>query len=134
VGDLHNKNCFTCKKPGPLLECHNCPRSYHQRCLDPPIHGNFKIDGPWFCPNCTLLKGEEEEGTTVNGMMNNHSARLGDAGSSRPMRVELDVNSVTPLPREKEWERVGCGLVQRGGRKESRSPALGGVSIEEKRL
>ena len=55
VGGLHNRTCHSCKKVGALLECHNCPRSYHRRCLNPPIHGNFKIDGDWYCPNCEVL-------------------------------------------------------------------------------
>lgn len=120
VGGIHSKNCFTCKKPGTSLDCHNCPRSYHRRCLDPPIHGNFKIDGPWYCPNCVILRDDLDDGGSmvVNGVVSHHKARQG------MMKVDVDVDSVTPWHRERakekspETERAGWGLVARGGRKE----------------
>ena len=55
------ETCFNCKRGGPFLACHACTRSYHRRCLDPPIHRNFIIDQPWFCPNCALLQLDTEE-------------------------------------------------------------------------
>lgn len=99
VGGLHSKNCFTCKRPGTVLECYNCPRSYHRRCLDPPIHGNFKLDGPWFCPNCALLMSRDDNGDSVAGTMISHQKKKSE---EMGMKIEVDVDNVTPLHREKE--------------------------------
>ena len=94
VGGLHNKNCFSCKKAGVLLECYNCPRVYHRRCLDPPIHGNFKIDQPWFCPNCTLLHLElDEPGRQTL------SKSGSDQGKPLAKIPSLHIGDVTPLHR-----------------------------------
>jgi hypothetical protein len=60
----------------------------------------------------------------VNGIVSHHKARQG------MMKVEVEVDGVTPLHREKAKEkspeRVGWGLVARGGRNES--PILGGLN------
>lgn len=85
-----------------MLECHNCPRSYHRRCLDPPIHGNFKIDGAWYCPNCEILKDDLSRAANgagnvngiglVNGVIPSHKTRQGV--------VKFEIDGVTPLHRE----------------------------------
>jgi hypothetical protein len=97
VGGLHSRNCFNCKKSGTLLECHNCPRAYHRRCLDPPIHGNFKIDQPWFCPNCALLQLDLNEPSrrTV-------SSSGSDQGKPLAKLPSLHIGDVTPLHRSSE--------------------------------
>lgn len=94
VGGLHNKNCFNCKKEGTLLECYNCPRTYHRRCLDPPIHGNFKIDQPWFCPNCVLLQLElDEPGRQIISRLRS------DQGKPLAKLPSLHIGDVIPLHR-----------------------------------
>ena len=46
---IHNSFCYSCKKDGTqLLECYECPLSYHIDCLDYPLaHPPRK----WKCPN-----------------------------------------------------------------------------------
>ena len=94
VGGQHAEKCFGCKKEGTLLECHNCPRSYHRRCLDPPIHGNFKVDQPWFCPNCALLQLSMED--PVHRVM----SRSASDQEKPPVELpSLRIGDVTPMHR-----------------------------------
>lgn len=97
MGGLHSKACFNCKKPGTLLECYNCPRSYHRRCLDPPIHGNFKIDQPWYCPNCAILQFELDEHSRQSLSMSGS-----DQGKPLVKLPSLKIGDVTPLHRSSE--------------------------------
>jgi hypothetical protein len=114
VGGLHSKACFQCQKPGTLLECHNCPRSYHRRCVNPPIHGNYKIDGPWFCPNCKLLVADE----TNSECSVNEASKSTNGGVEAGVKVKVEVDDVTPLHRS----LLPTGLVVELGRTRGKSP------------
>ena len=46
-----------CKDVGELLVCDGCTRSYHLKCLDPPVSKPEDLpDGDWFCEACVLDK------------------------------------------------------------------------------
>lgn len=80
-----------------MLECDNCPRAYHRRCLDPPIHGNFKIDQSWFCPNCALLQLDIAQPSPQS-----MSRSAFDQGKPLAKLPPLHVGDVTPLHRFSE--------------------------------
>lgn len=51
--ELENDDtCAKCKNRGTLLCCDGCPRSYHRRCLNPPMKAKEELKGDWFCPKC----------------------------------------------------------------------------------
>ncbi|KIN00775.1 hypothetical protein OIDMADRAFT_180887 [Oidiodendron maius Zn] len=56
--DPHSNICFVCKKPGSLLNCLSCPRSYHQECLDPTRSAVAQAER-WACPACSILYAHE---------------------------------------------------------------------------
>ena len=45
-----NDYCDVCKDGGTLIECSHCPKSFHLKCLDPPL--KEVPEGAWFCPTC----------------------------------------------------------------------------------
>ena len=44
--------CSACGGNGELLCCDGCTRSFHFRCLDPPMNADQLLDGEWFCYVC----------------------------------------------------------------------------------
>jgi len=46
--------CMVCKEPGTLLICDGCEKSYHTKCLDPPL--DDVPEEEWFCPACCSQK------------------------------------------------------------------------------
>ncbi|KAL7930200.1 hypothetical protein V8C35DRAFT_313791 [Trichoderma chlorosporum] len=49
-GSPHNPLCYTCRKPGNMLGCDTCCRSYHQNCTVPKIPERQK---QFYCDACT---------------------------------------------------------------------------------
>lgn len=51
-GSLGNERdvCQACGRAGTLLGCHNCPRLFHAKCLNPPLA--FLPGEDWLCPAC----------------------------------------------------------------------------------
>ncbi|XP_061523137.1 PHD finger protein 21B isoform X1 [Phycodurus eques] len=45
-----DERCAVCRQDGELQPCHNCPRAFHQDCLQPPL--KTPPGGPWYCPKC----------------------------------------------------------------------------------
>lgn len=57
AGDPHPNKCFVCDLANELLlDCRQCSRSYHAKCLDPPMEHSLAPDS-WPCPACALLNG-----------------------------------------------------------------------------
>jgi len=50
-GDEHQEYCTKCSDGGNLYICDNCPRSWHLKCLNPPV--KELPEGDWNCPYCT---------------------------------------------------------------------------------
>ncbi|KAL3523073.1 hypothetical protein ACH5RR_015907, partial [Cinchona calisaya] len=48
--DGYYYECVICDLGGHLICCDSCPRTYHLRCLDPPLKN--VPTGKWECPNC----------------------------------------------------------------------------------
>lgn len=48
--------CTACGGNGELLCCDGCTRSFHFKCLDPPMDPNQPPDGEWFCYMCEARK------------------------------------------------------------------------------
>lgn len=59
--------CAVCTRRGKLLCCDGCPKSYHHRCLNPPMDPKQSFEGDWFCPECTAQRDRQKaiETTTV---------------------------------------------------------------------
>ena len=51
--------CSSCLKKGKLLNCEDCERSYHMKCLK--LEEKNIPEGPWFCPICSLKKEKKEK-------------------------------------------------------------------------
>ncbi|PTB62140.1 hypothetical protein BBK36DRAFT_1129769 [Trichoderma citrinoviride] len=49
-GSPHNPLCYTCRKPGSMLHCDTCCRSYHQHCVVPEMPESQKT---FYCGACT---------------------------------------------------------------------------------
>ncbi|QYS99602.1 PHD-type domain-containing protein [Trichoderma simmonsii] len=49
-GSPHNALCYTCRKPGSMLNCPTCCRSYHQNCVVPKVSERQKT---FYCDACT---------------------------------------------------------------------------------
>ncbi|KAL7942063.1 hypothetical protein V8C42DRAFT_333481 [Trichoderma barbatum] len=49
-GSPHNPLCYTCRKPGSMLDCGACCRSYHQNCAVPKVPERKR---DFFCDACT---------------------------------------------------------------------------------
>ena len=49
--------CTACGGNGELLCCDGCTRSFHFRCLDPPIDPSQPPDGEWYCYVCETKRG-----------------------------------------------------------------------------
>ncbi|UKZ78303.1 hypothetical protein TrVFT333_006039 [Trichoderma virens FT-333] len=49
-GSPHNPLCYTCRKPGSMLHCDTCCRSYHQNCVVPKVPERQK---EFYCDACT---------------------------------------------------------------------------------
>eukprot|EP00977_Amphora_coffeiformis_P014601 scaffold4097_cov166-Amphora_coffeaeformis.AAC.58 len=53
--ELENDDqCAVCLGDGDLLCCDGCPSSYHQHCIDLPLHESLP-EGKWYCPECVLV-------------------------------------------------------------------------------
>lgn len=52
----NDDTCAICKRRGRLLCCDGCPRSYHHRCLNPPMDSKQQVEGDWFCPSCNTQR------------------------------------------------------------------------------
>ncbi|KAL7809034.1 hypothetical protein V8C26DRAFT_412251 [Trichoderma gracile] len=49
-GSPHNPLCYTCRKPGTMLDCNTCCRSYHQDCVAPTVP---ELHKHFYCDACT---------------------------------------------------------------------------------
>ncbi|KAK5092119.1 Transcription intermediary factor 1-alpha [Exophiala xenobiotica] len=58
--DKNDDNCAVCGKGGNVLCCDGCPKVYHHRCMDPPMHPKDQLVGDWFCPRCIELRQREK--------------------------------------------------------------------------
>lgn len=50
---IHDVFCWVCSKRGTSLECSNCERTYHKKCI-PPVK-IIEVDGVrtnWVCNEC----------------------------------------------------------------------------------
>eukprot|EP00743_Colponemidia_sp_Colp-15_P005747 GILK01006177.1.p1 GENE.GILK01006177.1~~GILK01006177.1.p1 ORF type:complete len:985 (+),score=231.47 GILK01006177.1:102-2957(+) len=50
----HNEDlCHRCRKTGDLVCCDSCPKSFHLRCMKPPLSSLEALpEGDWFCHFC----------------------------------------------------------------------------------
>ncbi|KAF3338684.1 Protein CHROMATIN REMODELING 4 [Carex littledalei] len=53
--DGHYYECEECNIGGQLLCCDSCPRTYHLKCLNPPL--KRVPEGKWHCPICANDQG-----------------------------------------------------------------------------
>ena len=51
--------CTACGGNGELLCCDGCTRSFHFRCLDPPMNPSQLLDGEWFCYVCEAKRAPQ---------------------------------------------------------------------------
>jgi len=60
-GDEHQEYCAKCMDGGNLYICDSCPKSWHLKCLNPPVRE--LPEGDWNCPYCTCpaLKAKVEK-------------------------------------------------------------------------
>ena len=71
--DDNDDYCSSCGGNGDLVCCDGCTRSFHFRCVDPPIIEGALPD-EWFCNTCLtarLPRGKEEENGTFGSLLAN---------------------------------------------------------------
>lgn len=57
--------CASCGGNGQLLCCDGCTRSFHFKCIDPPIDPGTLADEEWYCNACNsrdCSRSNDEEG------------------------------------------------------------------------
>jgi len=53
----NNDFCNSCGGPGHLLCCDGCDKSFHLKCLDPPLEEDSpELNEPWFCHICVAKR------------------------------------------------------------------------------
>jgi hypothetical protein len=54
--DDNDDTCSACGGSGELLCCDGCYRSFHFKCLDPPLDSDNPPEDDWFCAICAAKK------------------------------------------------------------------------------
>lgn len=49
--DVNQDFCSACGQPGSFICCEGCPKSFHFRCLNPPLDPQ-NLPDTWYCPEC----------------------------------------------------------------------------------
>ena len=57
-------HCNACNGSGELLCCDGCPRSFHFKCLDPPMDASKPPEGEWFCHVCEAERKPQARAST----------------------------------------------------------------------
>ena len=75
--------CFICDKPGELIMCDRCPRTYHATCVK---GGEAAIpeDGEWLCSRCTSRSTTEESscGPYLDGSFEMNNMQIDESNSN----------------------------------------------------
>ena len=81
--------CSACGDQGKLLCCDGCIRSFHFKCLDPPVDEEHPPEGRWFCHNCNN-KRQEPHGRSARGlftMLEHNLAKQNPVAFSLPKSI-----------------------------------------------
>jgi len=61
----HDTFCWSCHTDGQVLECHECPRVFHHRCVQ---HHSTTVTN-WLCPECVAVRNAEKHNRLSGDML-----------------------------------------------------------------
>ncbi|KAL6861960.1 hypothetical protein J3F83DRAFT_746291 [Trichoderma novae-zelandiae] len=91
-GSPHNPLCYTCRKPGSMLHCDTCCRSYHQHCVFPKVAEPQKA---FNCDACTRRGWHIQPPSYEDEKSNRLATKPADEPAPKPT---AEAEEATPNP------------------------------------
>lgn len=82
--------CSACGDQGKLLCCDGCVRSFHFKCLDPPMDEDHPPEGRWFCQVCQFKRQDDARCRLARGlfaMLEHNFSKQTPVAFSLPNRI-----------------------------------------------
>ena len=88
----HDTFCWSCHCDGQVLECHECPRVFHHRC----VQHHSTINSNWLCPECVAVRNAEKHNRlslkTLRDMLTFAMERIKTVVDSQPFLKPVDTS------------------------------------------